>query len=169
MKSYFLKLAQYNLWANSKIFAWLDQIDDTQWETKITSSFSSIRETATHIASAEKIWVDFWTKAMKPVYLSAQFSGSKTELIYIWQQASNDLKSFIENYQESELERPVSFIYPNGTEGQMKFWQTFSHIINHSTYHRGQLVTLLRSSGFTGLSSLDLATYYLTCGNLEEV
>ena len=53
-----------------------------------------------------------------------------------------------------------TFRYPRGGEGRMEFWQTFSHIINHSTYHRGQLVTILRQAGFTKLSSIDLATYY---------
>jgi uncharacterized damage-inducible protein DinB len=52
-------------------------------------------------------------------------------------------------------------MYPMGGEGQMEFQQTFSHVVNHSTYHRGQLVTLLRQTGFTQLSSTDLATYYM--------
>ena len=42
----------------------------------------------------------------------------------------------------------VSFVYPNGKTGQMLYYQTFAHIVNHSTYHRGQLVTLLRQAGF---------------------
>ncbi|MCC8409152.1 DinB family protein [Mucilaginibacter sp. UR6-1] len=162
MKAYFLKLAEYNIWANNRAISWLKLIDEEQWEQKTTSSFASIRETAIHIASAEKIWVDFWTKVAAPVYLSAGFNGTKDELIEIWQKASKDIKTHLENYPEDELEHQVTFVYPRGGEGQMAFWQTFSHIINHSTYHRGQLVTLLRSSGFTDLTNTDLATYYLT-------
>ncbi|MBE9583324.1 DinB family protein [Mucilaginibacter sp. JRF] len=162
MKAYFLKLAEYNSWANDRAISWLKQIDEEQWERKTTSSFASIRETAIHITSAEKIWADFWTKVPEHVYLSAGFNGTKDELIEIWQKASKDVKTHLENYPEDEFERKVTFVYPRGGEGQMEFWQTFSHMINHSTYHRGQLVTLLRSSGFTDLSNTDLATYYLT-------
>jgi hypothetical protein len=48
----------------------------------------------------------------------------------------------------------VRFIYPNGDTGQMPYYQTFAHIVNHSTYHRGQLVTLLRQAGYDQFSSI---------------
>ena len=77
------------------------------------------------------------------------------------------MKDFIEKYPEDKYMEQVSFSYPKGGEGQMEFWQTISHIVNHSTYHRGQLVTLLRQADFTRLSSIDLATYYMTNKNAK--
>ena len=159
-KKYFIALADYNSWANNMAIEWLYQINDDQWNQVITSSFSSIKQTSIHIASAEKIWIDFWNNVPDPVYLSVAFNGSKNDLIDVWKQASAGLKNFVEKYPEENYLQPVLFRYPNGAEGQMEFWQTFSHLINHSTYHRGQLVTLLRQAGFTKLSSIDLATYY---------
>ena len=63
-------------------------------------------------------------------------------------------------YPEENYQQPVTFKKPNGEAGRMEFSQTFPHIINHNTFHRGQLVTLLRQAGFTKLSSTDLFTYY---------
>jgi uncharacterized damage-inducible protein DinB len=159
-KQYFTALADYNSWANNKAIEWLYQIDDDRWNLVITSSFSSIKQTAIHIASAEKIWIDFWKNVPDPVYLSVAFKGSKHDLIDIWKLASAGVKDFIEKYREDDYLQPVTFSYPNGATGQMEFWQTFAHLINHSTYHRGQLVTLLRQAGFSNFSSIDLATYY---------
>jgi uncharacterized damage-inducible protein DinB len=161
-KKYFTGLAAYNCWADQIVMGWLDQIDQQQWNQIITSSFSSIRQTAIHIASAEKIWIDFWTMAPDPVYLSAHFDGTKQDLMDIWKETSQGLQNFINNYPEENYLQPVTFRYPRGGTGQLEFWQTFSHIINHSTYHRGQLVTLLRQVGFINLRSIDLATYYIT-------
>lgn len=160
-KKYFTALANYNIWADNLSIEWLNQINDEQWERPIESSFNSIRATATHILSAKKIWIDFWTKAPNPVYLSSKFKGSKNELIEIWRNASADLKNFIENFPEDDYEKPITFNYPNGREGQMIFWQTFPHFVNHATYHRGQLVTLLRQAGFTKFSNTDLANYFM--------
>jgi uncharacterized damage-inducible protein DinB len=160
-KNYFTGLAGYTNWADKKAIEWLNQISEEQWEQVLVSSFSSIKLTAIHIASAQKIWIDFWNNAPDPVYLSAEFKGTKNELIEIWKKASAGLKDFIETYPEENYFRPVTFIYPRGGEGQLEFQQTFSHMVNHSTYHRGQLVTLLRQVGFTELSSTDLATYYI--------
>jgi len=159
-KKYFTELASYNIWADSIAIEWLNQINDEQWNQVINSSFSSIRQTAIHIASAQKIWVDFWEKTPDPVYLSAGFNGSKNDLIAIWKETSASLKNFIEKYPEENYLQQITFKKPNGEEVQMEFLQTFPHMINHSTYHRGQLVTLLRQAGFTKLSSTDLFTYY---------
>lgn len=160
-KKYFTELANYNNWTDSIIIECLKQINDKQWEQTIESSFNSIRKTAIHIVSAKKIWLDFWAKAPNPVYLSSEFKGTKSELIEIWQKASTDLTNFIENFPEEDYLKPVDFIYPNGRQGQMIFWQTFPHFVNHATYHRGQLVTLLRQTGFTNFSNTDLATYFI--------
>ena len=160
-KTYFSGLAAYNSWANNKVISWLDRIDESQWTKISISSFSSVESTVLHIASAEKVWIDFWNNKNEPVYLSAGFTGSKEELIQIWKNASAGLEQILNQIPEEEYRRLISFKYPRGGEGQMEFWQTFSHIINHSTYHRGQLVSLLRQSDFTELSSIDLATYYI--------
>lgn len=160
-KNYYTGLADYNVWADNKAIEWLNQINEEQWNQINISSFSSVKQTAIHIASAEKVWIDFWTNTPDPVYLSAEFNGTKNDLVEIWGKASAGMKEFIEKYPEENYLQQVTFRYPRGGEGQMEFWQTFSHIINHSTYHRGQLVTLLRQVGFTKFSSIDLATFYI--------
>jgi len=78
-KKYFIALAQYNYWADHIAINWLNQINEDQWNQINISSFSSIKETAIHIASAEKVWIDFWTKISDPVYLSFEFIGSKDD------------------------------------------------------------------------------------------
>lgn len=162
-KKYFMELAAYNNWADNTAMEWLNQITDEQWNQVITSSFSSIKQTAIHIASAEKIWIDFWENVPDPVYLSGEFNGTKNDLIAIWKSASAALKFFVKKYPPENYRRQITFRYPRGGEGTMEFWQTCAHIINHSTYHRGQLVTLLRQAGFAKFSSIDLATYYRMC------
>ena len=160
-RDYLIQIADYNNWADNKVMEWLRQINDEQWERAIVSSFSSIRQTAIHIVSAEKYWVDHWEQTPEPTFLSMQFKGAKAELIDIWNKASTDLKTIVNGFPEEEYSRNIGFKYPrDGRIGQMPFWQTVVHVINHSTYHRGQLVTLLRQAGFFNLSSLDMATYF---------
>lgn len=158
-KNFFLELADYTIWVNNKVIDWLYQINEEQWEQHINSSFSSIKQTTLHIVSAEKIWIDFWKNTPHPVFLFGEFKGTKNDLIDMWKKISSDLKNLIENYPEDKYLQQVHFKFKE-QEWQMEFWQTFSHCINHATYHRGQLVTLLRQAGFTNLSSTDLATYY---------
>ncbi|CAN5229010.1 hypothetical protein BH09BAC4_BH09BAC4_11730 [soil metagenome] len=167
-KDYFLALADYNLWVSRIAISWLNQLTDDQWNQVITSSFDSVKQTALHLVSAEKIWLDYWQQVPNPAFLTTQFEGTKEDLIQIWLQTSAALKQFIEGYPPEAYQQSVFFSW-RGVNWQMAFWQTFAHFINHATYHRGQLVTLLRQVGFTKLSSTDLATYFRVHQSVETL
>jgi uncharacterized damage-inducible protein DinB len=162
LKVFFIELAEFSNWADNRVINWLTEITDEQWSKIAISSFGSIRDTALHIVSAKKIWLDFWTNARNPVYLSLEFTGTRVELINIWNTVSAELKFFIDNYPTENYTKEINVKRPNGELSTMEFRKTFPHMINHSTYHRGQLVTLLRQSGFSNLSNTDLFTYYNT-------
>jgi uncharacterized damage-inducible protein DinB len=147
------------IWVNEIIWRWIAQLDEEQWTRTIPSSFNSIQQTTLHLVSAEKIWLDFWQNVPNPTFLSQEFNGTKQELIAIWMKTSSRLRKFIDNHPEEDYAKPILFKVKS-ENWQLKFWQTFSHFINHATYHRGQLVTLLRQVGFTDFSSTDLATFY---------
>jgi uncharacterized damage-inducible protein DinB len=158
-KTYFLSLAKYNYWANDIAMGWLDQITDNQWNKKLIGSMDSLAGTCTHVAGAEKIWLERFENRPEP-FLTSHFNGSKSELLEIWKLASNNLILYIENLEADELSE--SFEYKNmkgETLSSIKF-EALAHLFNHSTYHRGQIVNYLRTVGFTQVSSTDLITFY---------
>lgn len=158
-KQYFIELAGFNIWANHIVCGWLEQISDEQWNRETESSFNSIRETVLHIISAEKAWLQRFKK--EPVeWLQNKYKGSKEEYIKLWEESSKGFKEFIENFDESKLQTHLEFKRLNGDAFSMPFYQLFAHVVNHATYHRGQLVTMLRQSGFKNLASTDLVGYY---------
>ena len=160
-KKYFLELANYNIWANNIIYSWFDKINEGQWNLPLVSSFESIAATALHIAGAESIWVDRLNKVASPVWLPAVFAGNKTETMNLWNKASGNLKFFVEQFDESKMESNLNFKRINGEAYKMPHYQVFAHVFNHSSYHRGQLVTLLRQVGFTDVGSTDLFGFFI--------
>ena len=159
-KPYFITLAEYNIWANDSVHSWIDKIGDDQWEQVIVSSFPSLSATALHTAGAETIWLDRLNKVAEPRWLPNIIKGGKAEVREAWKNSSASLKSFIEKFDETKLEDRVSFKRPDGNTYSLEHYQIFSHVFNHSTYHRGQIVTMLRQAGFTGVHSIDLSTYF---------
>ena len=158
-KQYFIELADFNIWATDIFCDMLAQISDEQWQQKIVSSFDTIQETALHIISAEKAWLQRFKKE-KVEWLQFNYKGSKDAHIQLWKQASADLKKFIAAFDKHELETILHYKRLNGEEKSTPFYIMFAHVFNHSTFHRGQLVTMLRQVGFTEIKSTDLIGFY---------
>ena len=158
-KQYFKELAEYNLWANAIVLNWLEQITDEQWDREIISSFNSIQETVLHIISAEYAWLQRFRK--EPFdWLQSTYKGTKEEHIKLWKQTSEGFKTFVDAFDENNLNTNLDFKRLNGDAYSMPYYQLFAHVVNHATYHRGQLVTMLRQAGFTKVSATDLLGVY---------
>lgn len=160
LNNYFKELAEYNQWANDKVCSWLEQIDEEQWTQQVVSSFDSIQKTVLHIISAEKAWVERFRKQEKIEWLQSSYQGLKEEHIALWRKTSEELKKFIEDFDENGLNKNLDFKRLNGQAFSMPYYQLFAHVVNHATYHRGQLVTMLRQVGFTKVSGTDLLAVY---------
>jgi uncharacterized damage-inducible protein DinB len=159
-KNYFIQLADYNIWANDIIHSWFDKITDEQWEQVIVSSFPSLSATALHIAAAETIWLDRLNKVAEPRWLTNMIGGGKKEVLDAWRNSSAGLKSFIESFDETNLPTSLQFKRVDGNTYELLHYQILAHVLNHSTYHRGQIITMLRQVGFTGVHSIDMSTYF---------
>lgn len=158
-KSYFLELAQYNIWANQKMTDWLSQISEEQWSQKLIGSFDSIEATAIHTAGAEKIWFERLINHAQP-FLTLTFKGSKNNLVEIWKNASENLKNYISEISEEDLKETFAYKSLKGEDFSRAKYQAIAHVFNHSTYHRGQLVNYLRQVGFTKVDITDMIYFY---------
>ncbi len=158
-KQYFIELAAYHIWATDIFCTMLTEISNEQWTQNVISSFNSIQETTLHTISAEKAWLQRFKK--EPVdWLQFSFKGSKDEHIELWKQTSADLKNYINEFDENNLYTILHYKRLNGEEKSTPFYVMFAHVFNHSTYHRGQLVTMFRQLGFTNIKSTDLIGFY---------
>ena len=165
-KQYFTELADYHVWANNIVCSWLEQISDEQWKQPVVSSFPDIYDTVLHIASAEKIWVERLKKYTEFTYLINTFKGTTGELIALWKETSQGFKNFVEAFDENRINEVLAFKDIRGIPHNQPYWQLFAHVVNHSTYHRGQLVTMLRQVGYTAITSIDMTTYFRTKYNI---
>jgi uncharacterized damage-inducible protein DinB len=159
-KKYFIELSEFNIWANDRVCSWLDKISDEQWKQPLVSSFNSIYETILHVANAEKTWAERLEKKSNSEMLSTTFKGSKTELLVTWKELSRNFKKLIEEMPEDQFQQKLLYKNSKGIEYNEPYYQLLAHVFNHSTYHRGQVVTMLRQVGFTDVNSTDMTTYF---------
>lgn len=158
--SYFKELANYNIWANNININWLEAITEEQWSQPIVSSFGNIAATVLHLAGAENIWYERIINIEKPVWLPNVFVGNKQETIDLWKNSSKNLKACTDDFDPESLHSVLSFKRLNGEPYEMSFEHVFAHVFNHSTYHRGQILLMLRQVGYEQVGSTDMLGYF---------
>ena len=153
------KHLQYNAWANGKIVEILGNVDENYFDAEVKSSFPSIRKTVHHIWDAEQIWFTRLKGNVATQWPSANFKGGKEELLKGFLADTNNLTAFIAGKDSSFLESKLTYKNTKGVEFQNVIEEMLFHVVNHGTFHRGQLITILRELGFEKFPTQDLIAY----------
>jgi uncharacterized damage-inducible protein DinB len=159
-------LYAYNRWANQRLFSAVEKLSDEQLAAKVQSSFPSIRETVFHILFAEWLWLKRWQgtspRATVPdpnvtsaTWKSLSAGGIPTprelttvaELKSFGDSIERERQEFLSKLDDAALQAPLSFNDMSGNPYSEPLGQLLQHLVNHGTYHRGQVTTMLRQVG----------------------
>ena len=152
-------LYDYTRWADVRMFDAVSKLSPEQWTKDLGSSLKSARDTVVHIVSAQWIWISRWKgEAPKGMFTAADYPTpasirEKSEAL------AKDLAAFVAEQTEESLARPLAYKNLKGEPFSYPLGQLMLHTVNHSTYHRGQVTTLLRQLGAQPIST-DLVVYY---------
>jgi len=141
------RLFAYTEWANALFFAVVDQLTEEQYTRTIDSSFPSIQDTLAHVVSSEWVWMRRW-KGESPTVVPEWNSGASRETLHEQLRAVEaERKEFLASLDDDALATLVSYRSIKGDPFTLPLGEQFQHVVNHSTYHRGQLTTMLRQVG----------------------
>lgn len=142
--SLFQELYRYNRWANETILAAVDELPADLFLKPMGSSFPSIRDTLAHILGAEWIWLSRWHGESPAKGIAPEEFPTVQALRERWKPIAEQQSEFIGGLSSEALTRPLHYRQISGAEFEQPLWQILQHVANHSTYHRGQVATLLR-------------------------
>jgi uncharacterized damage-inducible protein DinB len=148
------KNAAYNFWTSQRLINWLSTKGTDLMDENVASSFPSIRATLIHICNTERFWLDVLREtplAFSPEDLEAL---STENLFEIFQRQAEQLMLYIEQLSDQEILEEVSLNTP-WVKGRSPRYEFIQHVVNHTTYHRGQIVTIGRNLGFTDAPMTD--------------
>lgn len=160
MKLILSDYVKYNYWANKKLCDLLITLDDSILEKEIPSSFNTIKATLFHFWDAQVIWMERINGNSVKGWPSKDFKGSFSEAVDKFLKQSESYISFVENKSDEDFMQITSYQNQQGVSFENALHEILMHCMNHSTFHRGQIITMLRSAGVTNLFSTDLITYY---------
>jgi len=159
MKILLTQLSAYHQWANQLLTERILQLPDELVQQKVPSSFPGLAATILHMWDAEAIWWQRMKLLEQITIPSKGFTGSTTELVKHLMSQSRQWHEWITNAHEHMFDH--EFIYHNskGEKFKQPIYQMLLHLFHHGTYHRGQLVTMMRQLELNNIPQTDFIVW----------
>lgn len=143
-KSQIIELYSYDNWANNRLLNAVGQLENEEFVQDLSSSYRSIRDTMVHIIGAEELWLSRWMGEQGRTLLNSDDFPTYTPLTDRWDDFKKQIDPFLVSLTESDLMEEISYKNLKGIPYSLELWKQMLHVTNHSSYHRGQVVTMLR-------------------------
>ncbi|MED4062776.1 DinB family protein [Priestia megaterium] len=156
MSDHSLKLYDYHVWANQKIFDRLKELSEDIYEKEIQSVFPSISKLMAHIYVSDNIWLDcisgkkFDEASASANQLREQIETKRIEEVEtMFFDLSGRYKAFLNRQEDIE----TAFVLETSFAGRLetRLSDVIQHVVNHGTYHRGNITAMLRQLDHPGV------------------
>jgi uncharacterized damage-inducible protein DinB len=153
-------LVDYHYWARDRVLDAAAALSPEQYTQDLGSSFRSVRDTLVHLYSAEWNWYSRWQGQSPTSMLSPDLYPDVSSIRGPWSENEAGIRTFVDALGEDGINRVIEYKLLNGQPGATVFWQMLQHVVNHGSYHRGQVTTLLRQLGARPGKSMDMIAFY---------
>jgi uncharacterized damage-inducible protein DinB len=142
------QLVAFNQWATRCFFDALSQLPAEQYARDLRSSHGGIHGTLAHLVGAERGWLSRWQGRHESGAEVISRIHSLAELRTFWEAVCDEMSRFLATLDDHKLQDTLSTTARSGSH-TASYWQMIQHVVDHSSYHRGQIVTMLRQLGVT--------------------
>jgi uncharacterized damage-inducible protein DinB len=157
-KNDFEYLYDYNRWANARVLDAASKLTPDQFTKDLHSSHPSVRDTLVHLLAAEWIWLERWNGTSHKALLDPAEFPTVDAIRKRWSEVEAGYQKFIGELLEESLGEVITYTNTKGEQWTYPLAQMMQHVMNHSTYHRGQVTTMLRQLGAEA-TPLDLLVF----------
>ena len=155
MKEILQQLAAYNIWANALLMEVLKRLPGELHQKEIPSSFNSLQKTVLHMWSAESIWWQRMKLQERIIAPADNFNGNMQDIIEGFKTQNSQWNEWVIKAQAHHLEHVFQYQNLKGEYFKQPIYQMLLHLFNHGTYHRGQIVNMLRQLGIEKIPQTD--------------
>lgn len=159
MKDLLLRYVLANRWANERLLDVVLPLTEEQHNQELTSSFSTLRKTLLHIWGAESAWLLRLHDVSPTIWKWMDYTGTMKELKRDMLDIDDKWIEYVGILDEDLLEASFSYNSLDGKPFSNLRAEVIQHCMNHSTFHRGQLVTMLRQLGVTKIPATDFIAF----------
>jgi uncharacterized damage-inducible protein DinB len=160
-------LLEYHYWARDRLLDAVERLTPHAYRRDLGNSFPSIRDTVVHLYGADWVWRCRWEGDSPDAMPDAVAYPDPASLRAAWREEERHVRSIVTRLGEQGIARTVEYRRTADAKPQAQiFWQQLQHLVNHGSYHRGQVTTMLRQIGAAPPLSMDLIAFYRERANV---
>lgn len=154
-------LLDYHYWARDRMLDAVDVLTPDQYTRDLASSFTSVRDTVVHIYGAEVNWYLRWVGTSPTRFPDVSEFPSLADIRSAWREHEQKVRLLVDSLASAnQLDRVLRYRTFDGQEMESVFSHMLQHVVNHATFHRGQVTTMLRQLGAPAPKPQDLIRFY---------
>jgi uncharacterized damage-inducible protein DinB len=152
-------LVDYHYWARDRMLVVVETVPPEQLTKNLRNSFGSIFDTVVHLYGADWIWRTRWD-GESPTALPPPSSFPDLAAVRAaWDDEEQRIRAVLTRLA-ADVSQPLQYRGWDGRTYTQPFWQMLQHLVNHGSYHRGQVTTMLRQVGAAPPKAMDLIAFY---------
>ena len=159
MKDLLSQMAAYNIWANQKLLDLILALPEEKQKQDLPSSFKSLYTTIFHMWDAESIWWQRMKLHERIIRPSDNANSSMKDVAHGLLQQNQQWQEWVNTSTEPILDHVFQYYNQKKESFKQPIFQMLLHVFNHGTYHRGQLVNMLRQLGSEKIPETDFIVW----------
>ena len=152
-------LFEFDQWATNVQYGVITKLPPEQYARNLGASYGSIHGTLVHIYGAQKTWFSRWNGVSPTKFPDPEETANLQMLMDRWNALREQQNEFVRGLTDDRLQQHLAFKTFKGDPSSLPLWQQIQHVVNHGSYHRGQITSMLRQLDVAPVGT-DLITYY---------
>jgi uncharacterized damage-inducible protein DinB len=159
-------LVDYHYWARDRLLPAVEALPEEQLRRPLGNSFSSVFDTVVHLCGADWIWRSRWEGVSPMALPKPDTYDDLGSVCAAWQDEERRIRAIVARLGPEGITRPIEYQAWDGRWQAQPFWQMLQHLVNHGSYHRGQVTTMLRQMNAPAPKAMDLIAFYRERANV---
>jgi len=157
LREHFTRFADYNEWANRRLYADAATVTDAQYRKPLGLFFASLHGTLNHLLVADRVWMHRFDGAgERPARLDLILFEDFAALRAAREAEDRRIAAYVAGLSEDEIAAPMTFRTMAGDLVRQPRHEALTHFFNHQTHHRGQAHAALTILGIAEPASYDM-------------
>ncbi|MCM3135259.1 DinB family protein [Paenibacillus polysaccharolyticus] len=169
--NYLEEMVHYHVWASQIIMQRIQELPASVLHQEVNSSFPTLAHALSHMNAVDQMWYLVLTGTSMPEALqicmprNGETFATIEEYFERYAELSNQYLTWFS--QQTDLEQVLLLDNPFAGVRQTRFAEIILHLVNHGTYHRGNISTMLRQLGHASVMN-DYSRFWYENSNTAE-